>query len=286
MNQNIPSPSEDSGNSYFLKALIDAAGSAHPAFRYAIVVSGLASIVVVFSNFGINPPTIIFGILILIGLMITFIIFVRISEFNKRILNYPAQIILWTVTFIIAFFLIILTTSAVFDVPFKFKSLINSYLPPAGPVVPGGNKVPSPAIPAPSPTESPVNTAPGLPTGLGTASGSDSGGQKAPNPTPSGPSVNAEAEDDNPKPVGAIGDPEYGKNQFGLANEALVRGNLNEYEMALQNSCKAGYDEGCDRLGSEYLSGDVLKKNIVSACDYLIMSEDFVAQKLRNSYCK
>src|SRR5262249_58751963 len=48
------------------KSLIEAAKAAHPAFRYAIVVAGLAAIVAVVLQFGASPATLVFGIIILV----------------------------------------------------------------------------------------------------------------------------------------------------------------------------------------------------------------------------
>lgn len=56
-------------------SLISGARRAHPAFKFAVVVAGLASIVTVIAKFGVFLATIVFGIITLVVLMVLFLVF-------------------------------------------------------------------------------------------------------------------------------------------------------------------------------------------------------------------
>ena len=77
-------------------SLIQAAKAAHPAFKYATVVAGLAAIVAVVLQFGISPATLVFGIIILIVLMVVFFVFAQAVTIAKAKLALPALVLTWT----------------------------------------------------------------------------------------------------------------------------------------------------------------------------------------------
>jgi Tfp pilus assembly protein PilF len=110
-------------------SLIQAARAAHPAFKYAIVVAGLAAIVVVVSRLGASPATLIFGIVILIVLMVLFLVFAQATAVAKSHLALPAIVLIWSFLLLAIVVAFLLVTSAFFDVPLALKTAIMSTNP-------------------------------------------------------------------------------------------------------------------------------------------------------------
>jgi hypothetical protein len=106
------------------KSLIEAAKAAHPAFRYAIVVAGLAAIVSVVLRFGASPATLVFGIIILVALMVLFLIFTQAATMAKADVALPALVLIWSFLILSIVTAVCLFTSAFFDQPLPLKTAI------------------------------------------------------------------------------------------------------------------------------------------------------------------
>lgn len=74
-------------------SLMQAAKAAHPAFKYAIVIAGMAAIVVVVLQFGRSPATLVFGIIVLVVLMVLFFVFAQAVTLAKTTLALPALVL-------------------------------------------------------------------------------------------------------------------------------------------------------------------------------------------------
>lgn len=110
----LPTPTE----------LIKAATSAHPAFRYATVVVGLAALVWTVYSFGLRPATLVFGIIILIFLMALFLVFAAASTLPRPSLAGPATMFVHSVLFLAVACAVLLVTSAFFGWPLPLRALI------------------------------------------------------------------------------------------------------------------------------------------------------------------
>lgn len=105
-------------------SLIRAAKAAHPAFKYAIVVAGLAAIVTIVLRFGASPATLIFGSVIVVVLMVLFFVFAQAVAVTKSNLALPAIVLIWSFLLLAIATATLLFTSAFFDFPLPLKSII------------------------------------------------------------------------------------------------------------------------------------------------------------------
>jgi hypothetical protein len=105
-----------------LDALVAAARRAHPAFRFAVAVAGLAAFVVVFAKFGVNVGTVTFGTIVFICLMTLFVVFGRIATLSQTVMRLPALVMLWFVVAIVGATVVLLFTSAFFDAPLPLRT--------------------------------------------------------------------------------------------------------------------------------------------------------------------
>jgi tetratricopeptide (TPR) repeat protein len=122
-------------------SLISAAKRAHPAFKFAVVVAGLASLVAVVAKFGVSLATIVFGIITLVVLMVLFLVFAQAAVVSKARMALPAMVLVWSflvLTIVVALFL---ATSAFFDFPLRFKTWIERQLKVAVAQQPGTTDV-------------------------------------------------------------------------------------------------------------------------------------------------
>jgi hypothetical protein len=104
--------------------LIRAARSAHPAFRYALVVAGLAAIVATVLKFGLTAPTLIFGTVILVVLMALFLMFATAAALPREKLAGPAMAFVYAVAIFVILSVTLLFTSTFFDMPLPLKTRI------------------------------------------------------------------------------------------------------------------------------------------------------------------
>lgn len=105
-------------------SFVRAAQGAHPAFKFAMVVAGLAALVVIFSKFGVGYPALIFGVIIILALMVLFVVFAQAAKLAKIKLELPAQILVWAILALAILVNVFLLTSTFFDNPLPFRSWI------------------------------------------------------------------------------------------------------------------------------------------------------------------
>ena len=105
---------------------IKAAQAAHPAFKYAMVVAGLAAIVAVVIRFGVSPATLVFGIIILVVLMILFLVFAQAATVTTANLTLPSLVLIWSFLLLAIATAVLLFTSAFFDMPLPLKRAISN----------------------------------------------------------------------------------------------------------------------------------------------------------------
>jgi hypothetical protein len=105
-------------------SLIRSAKAAHPAFKYAIVVAGLAAIVSVVLHFGASPATLVFGSIIIVALMTLFLVFAQATSISKTTMALPALVLIWSFMIITIFTVILLFISTFFDFPLPLKTAI------------------------------------------------------------------------------------------------------------------------------------------------------------------
>ena len=105
-------------------SVIQAARAAHPAFKYAIVVAGLAGIVAGVLRFGVSPATLVFGIIVLVVLMVVFFVFAQAVTLAKAKLALPALVLTWTFLLLEMGAGVGIFSSAFFDVPLPLKTLM------------------------------------------------------------------------------------------------------------------------------------------------------------------
>ena len=102
-------------------SFIRAARAADPAFRFAILVAGILAIIVTFVKFGVGYPTLVFGSIALIGLMVLFVVFAQASKLSKSRLDKPAQLLVWSILVIAIAIVLFLTGSVFFNHPLPFR---------------------------------------------------------------------------------------------------------------------------------------------------------------------
>ncbi|HWW27312.1 MAG TPA: hypothetical protein VNZ85_15620 [Caulobacter sp.] len=145
-------PDKPSTESFLTPAsFIRAAKAAHPAYRYALAVAGIAALVVTFAQFGVGYAALTFGTIALIGLMALFLVFAQAARLTKAKLDLPAQVFVWAILMISIAIILFLTVSAFFNWPLPFRdTIIRAVSPPATTVVA------PPAEPAPTSAAAPA----------------------------------------------------------------------------------------------------------------------------------
>lgn len=105
-------------------SFIAAAKAADPSFKFAILVAGILGIVVSFAKFGVSFATLVFGAIVVIGLMILYLVFAQAAKLAKATLDLPAKILIWTVLVIVVVVLACLTTSVFLNIPLPIRDWI------------------------------------------------------------------------------------------------------------------------------------------------------------------
>lgn len=137
-------------------SFIRAARDAHPAFRYVLVVAGVAAIVVAFTNFGTNPATLVFGILAVFALVAVFLVVAQIPRVFKAHMALPALVFVWSVLLIAIASILFLTSSTFFNTPLPIRDVLIGILKPLPMIPPGPGPNPGPGpVPAPAPGPAP-----------------------------------------------------------------------------------------------------------------------------------
>jgi len=141
---------------------IKAALQAHPAFRFAVVVAGLAGVVALVLKYGPSPAALVFGCILLVVLMVLFLVFAQAAAAKKAHLELPATILVWSFLLLTILTAACLFTSAFFNGPLKLQAAVNKALgvETYNPSVPATTPLATPElgkpIAAPTPTQSPA----------------------------------------------------------------------------------------------------------------------------------
>ncbi len=104
--------------------LIQAARQAHPAFKFATAVGGIAALVAVVSNFGLSPAALVFGVILFFGLMFLFVVFARATSLSKTALSLPAQVLIWAFVVLAVATVALLFWSTFFNTPIPLRDKV------------------------------------------------------------------------------------------------------------------------------------------------------------------
>jgi hypothetical protein len=66
-----------------------------PAIKYAIAIAAIAGLIATSLRYGFSAATLVFGVIIVIGLMVLFFAFTQLAEANKRIKGSASLVVLW-----------------------------------------------------------------------------------------------------------------------------------------------------------------------------------------------
>jgi hypothetical protein len=114
------------------EGLVKAARKAHPAFKYAIVVAGIAALVAIVSKFGVSVPTLIFGVAICFFFMFVFLIFSVATRAKHQQLGNIALAVVWAVALFFILVLFLLLSSSFLDTPIKLRSYLEGLIKTQG----------------------------------------------------------------------------------------------------------------------------------------------------------
>jgi tetratricopeptide (TPR) repeat protein len=98
-----------------------------PAMKYALAVAGIVSVVALVASFGVDPRIAVFGCLVMLALMVSLVVFAKITTLASGYLHFPAQVMLWAfmvLTILAAFFFF---THVFFAWPPNLKNWIRNY---------------------------------------------------------------------------------------------------------------------------------------------------------------
>ena len=77
------------------EGLVTATEKAHPAFKYAIVVAGIAALVGIVSKYGVSTPTLVFGVVLILFFMFVFLIFAVAARETDQQLGTVVLVVIW-----------------------------------------------------------------------------------------------------------------------------------------------------------------------------------------------
>jgi energy-coupling factor transporter transmembrane protein EcfT len=117
-------PNEPASDFLSPSGWIRAAQRAHPAFKFAIVVGGLAGVVVTFTRFGASPATLVFGIVIVVVLMVLFLVFAQAARLRRHKLSFASLFLVWSFLCLSVGTALLLFTSTFFNGPLPFHDYI------------------------------------------------------------------------------------------------------------------------------------------------------------------
>jgi hypothetical protein len=105
-------------------SFVDAARKAHPAFKYAVAVAGLLSIVATVSRYGVSSAALVLGTIVLVGLMVLFLVFAQAASLRRATLALPAQVLVWSFLILAVLSATMLVSSAFLDAPLPLRTAI------------------------------------------------------------------------------------------------------------------------------------------------------------------
>jgi hypothetical protein len=95
-----------------------------PAIKYAIAVAAIAGLIATSLRYGFSAATLVFGFIIVIGLMVLFFAFSQLAEANKRATGSASVVVLWSFLLLCIASAALLFSSAFFDWPLPLRSKI------------------------------------------------------------------------------------------------------------------------------------------------------------------
>jgi hypothetical protein len=95
-----------------------------PAIKYAIAVAAIAGLIATSLRYGFSAATLVFGVIIVIGLMVLFFAFTQLAEANKRATGSASVVVLWSFLLLCIASAVFLFSSAFFDWPLPLRSKI------------------------------------------------------------------------------------------------------------------------------------------------------------------
>ena len=106
------------------QGLVKAATKAHPAFKYAVVIAGIAALVAIVSKFGVSTPVLAFGVVIGLFFMFVFLIFSIAVRAKDQQLGNVVLVVVWALALLFIVVLFLLLSSSFFDMPIKLRSYL------------------------------------------------------------------------------------------------------------------------------------------------------------------
>jgi hypothetical protein len=91
---------------------------------YAIAIAAIAGLIATSLRYGFSAATLIFGVIIVIGLMVLFFAFTQLAEANKRVKGSASLVVLWSFLLLCIASAVFLFSSAFFDWPLPLRSKI------------------------------------------------------------------------------------------------------------------------------------------------------------------
>jgi hypothetical protein len=95
-----------------------------PAIKYAIAIAAIAGLIATSLRYGFSAATLVFGVIIVIGLMVLFFAFTQLAEANKRIKGSASLVVLWSFLLLCIASAVFLFSSAFFDRPLPLRSKV------------------------------------------------------------------------------------------------------------------------------------------------------------------
>src|SRR5262245_23364201 len=95
-----------------------------PAIKYAIAVAAIAGLIATSLRYGFSAATLVFGFIIVIGLMVLFFAFSQLASANKRATGSASVVVLWSFLLLCIASAVLLFSSAFFDWPLPLRSKI------------------------------------------------------------------------------------------------------------------------------------------------------------------
>jgi hypothetical protein len=95
-----------------------------PAIKYAIAVAAIAGLIATSLRYGFSAATLVFGVIIMIGLAVLFFAFSQLAEADKRIKGTASVVVLWSFLLLCIASAALLFCSAFFDWPLPLRSKI------------------------------------------------------------------------------------------------------------------------------------------------------------------
>jgi len=94
-----------------------------PSVKYALGITGIASVLAIVSSFGISLKVAFFGVFLILILMIFLLIFAKLSSNPEGAFYYPARVLMWSTLVLILATSLFIFTSVFFRWPLSLNWL-------------------------------------------------------------------------------------------------------------------------------------------------------------------